>query len=67
MPANEQHVAACGVPLITVFAGFPVERMFQRWRPSGPGPVYVVRVDKPEPERVLDEVRRLTGGMKIAV
>lgn len=37
-----QHVAAaCGVPLISVFAGFPVERMFDRWRPAG----QVIRVD----------------------
>ncbi|MCC6858113.1 MAG: hypothetical protein IT158_06125, partial [Bryobacterales bacterium] len=49
-----QHVAAaCGTPLLTVFAGFPAERMFQRWRPSGPGPVRVLRVDDPEPSHVL--------------
>jgi ADP-heptose:LPS heptosyltransferase len=30
------HVAAaCGVPLISVFAGFPCERFFHRWRPRG--------------------------------
>jgi hypothetical protein len=38
------HVAAaCGVPMISVFAGFPSERMFQRWRPTGAGPIRVVR------------------------
>ena len=38
------HVAAaCGVPLISIFTGFASERMFQRWRPTGPGPVHVVR------------------------
>ena len=32
-----QHVAAAaGVPLVSVFAGFPCERMFARWRPVGP-------------------------------
>ncbi len=41
-----QHVAAaCGVPLVTVFAGFPSARMFERWKPSGPGPIEVVRVE----------------------
>ena len=33
-----QHVAAaCGVPLISIFAGFPAPRMFDRWRPVGAG------------------------------
>jgi ADP-heptose:LPS heptosyltransferase len=37
------HVAAaCGVPLISIFAGSASERMFQRWRPSGPGPITVI-------------------------
>jgi ADP-heptose:LPS heptosyltransferase len=48
-----QHVAAaCGVPLISVFAGFPCLRMFQRWRPAGT----VIRVDDPDPAKVLEEV-----------
>ncbi len=38
------HVAAaCGVPMISVFAGFPSERMFQRWRPTGAGKIQVIR------------------------
>ena len=38
------HVAAaCGVPMISIFAGFASERMFQRWRPTGPGPIKIVR------------------------
>lgn len=49
-----QHVAAaCGVPLVSVFAGFPAERMFARWRPSGPGPIEVVKVEQAEPQAVL--------------
>jgi ADP-heptose:LPS heptosyltransferase len=45
-----QHVAAaCGVPLISVFAGFPVPRMFDRWRPAG----HVVRVDRPDVDDTL--------------
>ena len=46
-----QHVAAaCGVPLISIFAGFPAPRMFHRWRPSGPR-VTVIRVDQRRPRR----------------
>ena len=53
-----QHVAsACGVPLVSVFAGFPVPRMFDRWRPTGPG-AHVVRVDRPDPDAVLSRVRQ---------
>jgi len=51
-----QHVAAaCGVPLVTVFAGFTSERMYHRWRPEGPGPIEVVRVDGPDPAAVLEK------------
>jgi hypothetical protein len=43
-----QHVAAaCGVPLVSIFAGYVSERMFQRWRPTGPGQVEVVKVIDP--------------------
>jgi ADP-heptose:LPS heptosyltransferase len=59
-----QHVAAaCGVPLVTVFAGFASRRMLERWRPAGPGPIEVVVVDHPDPEttlaRTLEAVDRL--------
>jgi hypothetical protein len=51
-----QHVAAaCGIPLISIFAGFPTRRMFDRWAPRGPH-CQVIRVDKPDVERVLAEV-----------
>jgi ADP-heptose:LPS heptosyltransferase len=53
-----QHVAAaCGVPLVSIFAGFPVPRMFHRWRPEGA----VIRVDDPQPEAVL---RRLAEALR---
>jgi ADP-heptose:LPS heptosyltransferase len=51
-----QHVAAaCGVPLISIFAGFPVPRMFDRWRPVGPG-CHVIRVDRPDVDETLARV-----------
>jgi ADP-heptose:LPS heptosyltransferase len=34
--AGQHAAAACGVPLICIFAGFPVPRMFHRWRPVSP-------------------------------
>ncbi|MBX9601713.1 MAG: hypothetical protein K2X35_11930 [Bryobacteraceae bacterium] len=52
--AGQHAAAACGVPLITVFQGFPNEKFLERWRPSGPGAVTVVRGDAPD---VLGEVR----------
>jgi ADP-heptose:LPS heptosyltransferase len=54
--AGQNVAAAAGVPLISVFAGFPAPRMFQRWRPAGPN-AQVIRVDRPEPEPVLEKVR----------
>lgn len=53
-----QHIAAAsGVPLVSVFAGFPAPRMFDRWRPAGPR-CAVVRVDRPDPAEVLERVRQ---------
>ena len=53
-----QHVAAaCRVPLISIFAGFPAPRMFHRWRPSGPRAT-VIRVDQPDPVEILAKVAR---------
>jgi ADP-heptose:LPS heptosyltransferase len=52
-----QHVAAAfGVPLISIFAGFPVPRMFVRWRPIGDRAT-VIRVDQPDPKETIARVR----------
>ncbi len=52
-----QHVAAAaGVPLISIFAGFPAPRMFERWRPAGPN-CTVIRVDRPDVEETLARVQ----------
>lgn len=52
-----QHVAAaCGVPLISIFAGWAAPRMFERWRPAGPR-CQVIRVDRPAVEETLERVR----------
>jgi ADP-heptose:LPS heptosyltransferase len=57
-----QHVAAaCGVPLVSIFAGFPAPRMFQRWRPTGERAT-VIRVDRPDPRETLERVRAAIDG-----
>ena len=53
-----QHVAAaCGVPLVSIFAGFPAPRMFERWQPAGERST-VIRVDRPDVAEILAQVRR---------
>ncbi len=53
-----QHVAAAaGVPLISIFAGFPVPRMFDRWRPAAHGGA-VIRIDQPDATEALGRVRQ---------
>ena len=51
--AGQHAAAACGVPLVSVFAGFPSPRMLARWSPTGPGPKEIVKVDQPDPQAVL--------------
>jgi len=51
--AGQHAAAACGTPLVSVFAGYPSLRMFERWRPTGRGPIEVVRVDERDPDAVL--------------
>ena len=54
-----QHVASsAGVPLVSIFAGFPAERMFYRWRTTGS----VIRVDNPDPAEVIARVRAALPG-----
>jgi len=57
------HVAAaCGVPLISIFAGHPVPRMFDRWRPVGERAA-VIRVDQPAPLEVLARVQQAVAAL----
>jgi ADP-heptose:LPS heptosyltransferase len=50
--AGQHLAAACGVPLISVFAGSPTPRFFDRWRPAG----HVIRVDRPDVPGTLARV-----------
>ena len=55
--SSSQHVAAaCGIPLVTVFAGYSSLRMYHRWRPYGTGPIHVIRVAHQSPEELLAEI-----------
>ena len=55
-----QHVAAaCGIPLVTVFAGAPCPRFEQRWRPFGTGSVEVVQAGDGVLARAIEAVGRL--------
>jgi hypothetical protein len=53
-----QHVAAAArVPLVSIFAGYACEKMFARWRPTGPT-AQVVRVDEHSRSTALDRTLR---------
>jgi ADP-heptose:LPS heptosyltransferase len=61
-----QHVAAAaGVPLISIFAGFPAPRMFDRWRPTTPT-AHVIRVDRPDVEGTLARVQEALAAVEIS-
>jgi hypothetical protein len=48
------HVAAaCGIPMISIFAGAVSERMFQRWRPTGQGKIEIIRPEQVGPTGLL--------------
>lgn len=51
-----QHVAAaCRVPILSIFAGFPSDRFFARWRPWGEGKIEVAGASVENPAAVLDQ------------
>jgi ADP-heptose:LPS heptosyltransferase len=58
------HVAAaCRVPLVSIFAGFASERTFERWRPTGAGPIRIVRAEASVP---LAEALAAVSNLKTA-
>lgn len=49
-----QHVAAaCAVPLLSIFAGYPSERFFSRWRPLSGSTAEVIKVQPSDPAEAL--------------
>ncbi len=62
--AGGHAAAACGIPLISIFAGAVSERMFQRWRPTGAGPVEIIRPDPMTLAQVLTTFESLLSGLQ---
>ncbi len=58
--AGQHAAAAGGVPLVSVFAGFASERMFERWKPTGPkgGLGQVLRIGDAERASALGRTQR---------
>ena len=55
--SSGQHAAAAlGIPLVTVFAGYPNDRFVERWRPSGPGRIAVLRAKDHDPQSLLEQI-----------
>jgi hypothetical protein len=59
--AGQIVAEATGVRLVTVFNGFPNERMLARWTPSGPGPITLLRADR------FHDVQDLLAAAKAAI
>ena len=43
--AGQHAAAALGIPLVVVFKGYVSQRMFDRWRPVGNGPIAIVNAE----------------------
>ena len=61
--AGQHAAAARRVPQITVFAGEPCERMFQRWRPTGHGRIRVIRANRYDSVSPLDAISAAAGAL----
>jgi ADP-heptose:LPS heptosyltransferase len=61
-----QHVAAaCGVPLISIFAGYATERFFDRWCPAG-AQSRVIRGNGSTTDAVLQQVSSAVSEFRLA-
>lgn len=60
--AGQHAAAACGLPLITIFAGYASERMLSRWRPAGPGVEVIAVHDPSDSESILHQFKRKIEG-----
>jgi hypothetical protein len=59
------HVAsACGIPMISIFAGAVSERMFQRWRPTGEGKIRIIRPELLSPTELLATFESLLSDLQ---
>lgn len=62
--AGQHAAAACGVPLVSIFAGFPSDRFLARWRPWGTGAIEIVDVRNESPSEVLERAVAALGRLK---
>jgi len=61
------HVAAaCGIPMIGIFAGAACDRMFQRWRPAGPGKTEIIRPEQMRFEELVATFESLLSDLREA-
>jgi ADP-heptose:LPS heptosyltransferase len=61
------HVAAaCGIPMISIFAGAACDRMFQRWRPAGHGNIQTIRPEQMSFEELLATFESLLSDLQEA-
>jgi ADP-heptose:LPS heptosyltransferase len=51
--AGQHAAAACGIPLITIFAGAPSERFRERWAPCGLGRIQIIDASALDPAACL--------------
>ncbi len=63
--AGQHAAAALGIPLVAIFRGQVSPRMFERWKPTGAGPIAIVDANELTPEaalrQTLEAVRKLSG------
>lgn len=60
--SSGQHAAAAlGVSLVAVFAGYPNQRFVERWRPSGPGRITVLRAGDLDPQTLVQQIAANTA------
>jgi Glycosyltransferase family 9 (heptosyltransferase) len=61
------HVAAaCGVPMISIFAGAVCERMLLRWRPTGQGRIEIIRPENIPADELLATFESLLSDLREA-
>jgi ADP-heptose:LPS heptosyltransferase len=61
--AGGHAAASFGVPLVSIFLGYPCERMLERWKPSGTGPKAIIRGEPRDEERIWRETRDAVQAM----
>jgi hypothetical protein len=59
------HVAAaCGIPMVSIFAGAVCQRMYERWRPTGNGRIEVIRPERMSPAERLATFESLLSDLQ---